>query len=331
MGRKVSLIACVLALAVHAAIAQEAVPQRSARPVFAAGAAAFQVGGAQGRQVSRKIRLGPRGRFSIFNTDGDIVITSGGGDDVEIEATKRGDPQQFGDVEIDVQERTGRVDVRTIQLRSRSRISVMYSIVVPASTSIDARGVSGHVRITGVQGSIRAESVSGDVTTSGTPKLELVKSISGQIDLTDSGSDAELSATTVSGNIRGRSVKVRGLTLATVSGTVTLADVASERVSLQSVSGNLEYGGTLARTGRYDFSTHSGFIRLILPGDPGFDLTASTFSGAIRSDLPVTIGGGRGRGRGAGVTARGLEGTFGDGSAIVSLRSFSGDITISKR
>jgi hypothetical protein len=55
----------------------------------------------------------------------------------------------------------------------------------------------------------------------------------------------------------------------------------------------------------------------------GFELDASSFSGEIRAaDFALTS---RRAGR------HSLSGTYGDGSAVVDLSTFSGSITISKR
>jgi len=80
----------------------------------------------------------------------------------------------------------------------------------------------------------------------------------------------------------------------------------------------------------YDVNVHSGTVRFVLTNPPGFELTASTFSGNIRSDLPLTIGGGDNASR-RGVSNRSVRATFGDGSATLTLRTFSGDIVIAKR
>src|SRR2546422_320874 len=120
----------------------------------------------------------------------------------------------------------------------------------------------------------------------------------------------------------------------TVSGDVVLTNVTCDRLGVKSVSGNIEYSGTLARNGRYDVNTHSGTVRLTLSGSTGFELTGTTFSGSIRSELPLTIGGERERDTGIrrrGARNRSIRATFGDGSAALTLRTFSGDIIIAKR
>src|SRR5262249_49601278 len=152
------------------------------------------------------------------------------------------------------------------------------------SASVDINSVSGSVKVTGVQGALRAETISGNIATLQTPRLQSAKTVSGDVDLSDAPSDAELTASSVSGTIRAKGLKARSLDVGTVSGDVMLVDVACERVGIRSTSGSVEYGGTLARRGRYEVNSHSGNVRFTLAGDVGFELTASSFSGSIRSD-----------------------------------------------
>jgi len=304
----------------------------------------------QTERFTRKVRIGRDGRFDITNIAGEIVITGGSGDEVSIEAVKRtdGDQRELANVTIEVNAGNGRVDVRTVypdngRTRFRGRrsvgqtgVRVDYTIAVPASTEVGAKSVSGDVRISGIQGSVRVETVSGKVTASSTPRLELAKTVSGEIDVSDIDTDRALTISSISGRLRGRNVKARALELRTVSGDVSIVDAACERIDGRSLSGNVAYEGALARNGRYELTAHSGSIRLTLPESPGFSLSADTFSGTIRSDLPVTFedrGPARGRGRRAigGISRNSIRARFGDGGAELMVRSFSGDIVISKR
>ncbi len=98
------------------------------------------------------------------------------------------------------------------------------------------------------------------------------------------------------------------------------------------VNGNRDYAGVLARSGRYEFVSHSGDIRLLLSGATGFEVRANSFSGDVRSDIPINRRGGAGAegGRG-GVTPRSIRGAVGDASAMLVLRAFSGNISIARR
>jgi hypothetical protein len=62
-------------------------------------------------------------------------------------------------------------------------------------------------------------------------------------------------------------------------------------------------------------------------GETGFELDATTFSGSIRSELPLTVTGDI---RNRGIRKALTRATYGDGSAALTIRTFSGDIVIAK-
>jgi putative adhesin len=110
-----------------------------------------------------------------------------------------------------------------------------------------------------------------------------------------------------------------------------LTDVEIDHSSLRSVSGDIDYTGRLARTGRYQMQSHSGDIRITPADSRGFALEGSTFSGDVRSDFPLTIQTSPGNSFSPGGRNRSVRGSFGDAGATLTLQSFSGDIVIVKR
>jgi DUF4097 and DUF4098 domain-containing protein YvlB len=106
--------------------------------------------------------------------------------------------------------------------------------------------------------------------------------------------------------------------------------VQADRIDAHTTSGNASFSGQLAHNGRYELKSFSGEVRLYLSGDTGFELDASSFSGDVRSDLPIkvqgSINGDDRRGR-----RRSMHGTYGDGSAVLNVTTFSGSVVISKR
>jgi DUF4097 and DUF4098 domain-containing protein YvlB len=119
---------------------------------------------------------------------------------------------------------------------------------------------------------------------------------------------------------------------------VIVRDVTCERADLQTLSGNVEYAGQLLKNGRYEMKAHSGDIRLAIAGDTGFDVEANSFSGKIRSDLPIKNE--AEDEQGGDVYAGGVHvrlpkratfrGTYKDGSATLELTTFSGNIVITR-
>ena len=107
-------------------------------------------------------------------------------------------------------------------------------------------------------------------------------------------------------------------------------DVQSDRLMARAVSGNIEYAGDLARSGRYEFISHSGDIRLMLSGGTGFEVQANTLQ-RHRAVGFRRRAGERARKAAAAVTPNGIRGAFGDASAMLALRAFSGNISIARR
>ena len=296
----------------------------------------------QTERTTRTVRIGTGGELDLANISGDVNISRGSGQDATIEIVKTARAQSADDartmlglVQIEVTERGGRAEVRTRypngdEMRGGNRrninVSVTYTVTAPSEARITARSISGNVTARDMRGELTLESVSGNVIITNGGRVAGAKSISGNVEITGAEVDGSLDASSVSGTVTARRIKARQLSLNTVSGNLAVEDVDSGRVELQAVSGNVDLIGALARGGRYTVSSHSGEIKVILSGNTGFELDATTFSGSIRSDLPLTGGSSDNRRR-----QREVRGVYGDGSAVLDLTTFSGSVVISKR
>lgn len=287
--------------------------------------------------VTEQFTVGASGALDLSNIAGDIRVTGGAGDAIRIEAVKRvrhADAAEarrlLNALEVRTSNVRGRVEVRTEYPRNERRFSggVTYTVTAPAGTSVTVKSISGDIVVASVSGEVRAETVSGDLDIQRSPNLAHARTVSGDVLLQEVASPSVLNTGTVSGNVVARGLKTHSLDASSVSGDVRLTDMDVERVHAKSVSGNIEFGARLAPRGRYEFNSHSGEVRLTLGDDTGFEIDATSFSGSIRSDFPITLRtdgtGGRGRGRA-------VRGTFGDASAVIAARSFSGSIVITKR
>jgi hypothetical protein len=290
----------------------------------------------QTEAFSRTVRIGRNGTFDLSNVTGDVIVTGGGGDDVRIDATKRVRTNEadakalLQAIQIQITERSGLVEVRTELPRRRNWSGgVDYTIALPNSANVTLRTVSGDLRISNVRGELRAETVSGDVIASQLGRVRTLKAVSGDIQVSDA-EGGELTAGTVSGDVVARNLRLKAIDLESVSGDLRFMDVEAERVNLRTINGDIEYNGRLARSGRYDMQSHSGDIRLTPIGNPGFDIDANTFSGDIRSDFQLRSGAQLTSAGDRRVGNRSLRGAVGDASAILTLRSFNGDITITR-
>lgn len=293
-------------------------------------------------RIVRTFTVGNDGALDLSNVSGDVRVTVANGRDIRVEATKRVRHRDaaearrtLAELRVDMAQVGNRVEVRTVDPRRSNRgntrdvsMRVDYIVTVPATTTVRVRTISGNTDVNGVSGEVRAEAVSGDVRVAGTPNLAMAKTVSGDVTARDIGSSAGLTLSTISGTVRASGLNVRGLDCSSVSGNVELSGVQAERVQAKSVSGDLAFGATLARDGRYEFSTHSGNVRVMLASDTGFDLDASTFSGSVRSDLPITL---RAPVDGRRGSTRSIRGVHGDGSAVLAVKTFSGSVVIVRR
>lgn len=276
----------------------------------------------------RTFAVGDGATLDIANVAGDVRIAAGAGDAIVVEAVRRsrGD-RRDGAPRIEMRQVGNRVEVRTRGSASRrSTGAVDYTVSVPRTAAVLARSVSGAVSLTGVDGEARLESVSGRVEAL-RANVALAKSVSGDVTVRDATTAATLTLTSVSGTVVVSGIRGRGIDASTVSGDVRLSDVTAARVFAKAVSGDIDFSGALAGGGRYEFTAHSGDVRLRLPAGASFDLQADTFSGRLSSDFAVTLRSTR-TGRGA---TRALRGVAGDGAAQLVVRSFSGDVTLTRQ
>jgi hypothetical protein len=319
-----------------------------AREKVRAVVAAYQQrrdGNARDEQVertTRTLKLGANGVLALGNIAGDIAVTRGSGSDVTVEIVKTARGRDANDsrellqlVQVEVTERSGRADVRTRypndQQRNNRRnfnVSVAYNVTAPAGARLSIESISGNVKVTDIKGDVSANTVSGDVRITGGARISAAKTISGIVEIADVQTDGALESGSVSGDVILRRVSARRIEASSVSGNIRLEELQCERVEASSTSGSVAYAGGLARGGRYEFNSFSGEVRLTLSGNTGFEVDANSFSGDIRTDLQLTTRGSNGGRRGRRTE---LSGTFGDGSAILDLTTFSGSIVIAKR
>jgi DUF4097 and DUF4098 domain-containing protein YvlB len=297
-------------------------------------------------KVSQTIKVSDGAVFDLAHLAGDVRVSGGGGSEIRIEATKRVRHRDAAEAKrlldalrVDINSFNNRVEVRTVYPRRTAvrgnsmSASVDYVITVPGNAAVSLKSVSGNIFVSNVRGEVRAEAISGDVNIGGTPNVAMAKTISGDVLARDIGTETALVLSTVSGTVVATGLKVRALEAGSVSGDVRITGSQVERLEANSVSGNIEFDAPLAKGGRYEFTSHSGNVRILLHGNTGFELDADTFSGSVRSDVPVTlrsVGRTEQRGERRG-SPRAIRGTYGDASAILSVRSHSGSVVITKK
>jgi DUF4097 and DUF4098 domain-containing protein YvlB len=214
----------------------------------------------------------------------------------------------------------------TLEIESvRGRVGdSRFEVSVPVGVRVIARSTSGDVTVKGTKGAVDARSTGGDVTVSEATDRIVIESVSG--DVHASQLTGEVRSESVSGNVEIRDA-TGDVRAETTSGDVSLLGVTSRVVFATTVSGEVEYDGTIDANGRYEFHSHSGDIRLEIPESSGAQFTVETFSGSLDSEFTLTLQPGqRSTGR-----PRRFEFTLGTGNARVIAQSFSGDVVLARR
>ena len=358
--RKIPILVVTAALVVPVAAGAQPAPAGPVQPVTAAQPAQpppppprpprpsrMTVDGSQdGREEQREtftktVRVGASGLLDIQNLSGNIELRRGGGSDAVIEVTKVARARTADAarellplVNAEINSRAERVEIRTIYGNpqpGRSRgfnVSVHYNITVPPGTRIRVVTLSGNVVASDIQGELSLMTTSGDVKITNAARVTAARSTSGDVYLTNIDSDVGLDAGTVSGDVLVRSVKARRMTLGTVSGRVVVQDVQTERLAAQSFTGNVEFSGNLVKGGRYEFKSHQGDVRVSVSGGSGFEVEANSWSGNVRSDFSL---GGSGDNEPHHGRRKVIRGVVGDGSAVINITTFSGNVHLAKK
>ena len=289
--------------------------------------------------------FGSNGELSLGNIAGDITVTRGGGNDATVEIVKVAKARSADEarelltlVTVDVSERNGRAEVKTRypsgdenrrNNRRNFNVTITFNVTAPSGTRLNVNSVSGNIKVSDIKGEISVGTASGNVSVTSAGAIAEAKSVSGNVEIVNAQGDDSLEASSVSGDVTMQRVSVRRIQAGSVSGNVKLEEVQCDRAEAHSTSGNITFTGPLARRGRYELKSFSGEVHLAIAGGSGFEVDATTFSGDVRSDLPITMRGNtdpNDRRR-----RRSLSGTYGDGSAILELSTFSGSIVIAKK
>jgi hypothetical protein len=175
-------------------------------------------------------------------------------------------------------------------------VSIDYDITTPKGTDLEASSGSGDVRVDDLAGPAKLNSGSGSIEASG---------LSGRIILS-----------TGSGDIRASMTMTTEVKAETGSGSIRLNGVQGA-LKAQTGSGDIEVQGQ--PTSPWKLGTGSGSVTLST-GGAHFTLDASTGSGSVHSDPPLTTHGS--------LEKHHVEGEINGGGPIVRVETGSGDVRI---
>lgn len=265
------------------------------------------------QQTDTTITVAAGTRLDVHNQGGEIVVESWNRDEVRIQAVHGSRDQ------IQV-ETSGSV----VEVRSRSRVGagiVDYHITVPAGMHLELGGLYTNIRVEGTSGQITANTVHGDIhLRGGSGRLE-ARTVQGQVVVEDA--QADVLAVSVAGDVELRNIR-GAVSVESVSGRLSLEGIDSENVRGETVSGSVDYDGSIRPEGRYAFASHSGTLTIAVPESLNATVNVATFTGRVESSFGSLASTPRSRGWRERFTQ-------GDGSALIEIESFSGAISIVTR
>jgi len=177
---------------------------------------------------------------------------------------------------------------------------------------------SGDISLSDCRGDVSVSSASGDIALADCPELKAqVQTASGDIELTGCAGSASLH--TVSGDAE---IGLEGdLSATSVSGDLRAGVAGARNVVVHSTSGDVDLDISSAAPGlQLALVSISGDVSLELPGGISAKIEAATTSGDIDCDLELAD---------AERKNRRLAGRLGDGAGRITVTTTSGDITIS--
>ena len=268
------------------------------------------------RGVDTTLAFDRRGVVNVSVPSGEIIVTAWDRDQVRVHATSE-------DAGIRVSATSYRL---TIELASARRSGDAHiEVTVPQGVRVSARSQTGDISVRGTKGAVEAVTQSGDIAVEDVADRVEVGSLSGDVGVRMVTGDVEAKST--SGDVSIIGVTGGGdIEVETVSGEITVKEAVAKTFRGHSVSGDVTYDGSIDPQGRYELSAHSGEIRLGVPKDLGAQISVSTWNGSITSDFPITMRPGE-HGIGS-ASAKRFNFEVGNGTARITLESFSGDITI---
>lgn len=273
-------------------------------------------GPASADEIVARQAMSPGQWLAIKNRSGSIEIT--GWDRQEIEV--------IGDVSgresrIDIEDRGSKVYVQVTSRGGRPGRADLQ-IRVPTNTKLEISGVSSDIEVDNITGTQKLSSVSGDIASEMHGADLLVNTVSGSIEIVGHEQSASLEMSTVSGDAEAKDVSGE-IHATTTSGTLEVDGSAVDRLSMNSISGDIDFAGELQNDARVDLETVNGDVMLDIQDglEAAFDL--ESFNGYIAS-----IDGVESKRKSRYGPGRYLDYVRGSGSARVRINTLNGDIEV---
>ena len=266
--------------------------------------------------VNEQHPLAAGGRVEVSNIAGKVSVR--GWDRNEVALTG----SMAEGLRLQQDKSSNRVRWEVIYPRNNRNGGATLELRVPRSVEVQVGTVSADIDVAGVDvRRLAANAVSGEITAAGRSSETSLATVSGSI--RSQVQTQRLSLRAVSGDIQAGGGIGGEVSAETVSGDIRLDTAQVQRLAAEAVSGSLRVGaGGVAPGGKVTLETVSGSIALTLPGKTSARLAVKTFSGDIQSDAGQVERPRYGPGRS-------LETRLGSGDGDISINAHSGNVRVS--
>lgn len=267
--------------------------------------------------------------LQVLTHSGDIVVHTGAPGSVAISARIHGSTSLLGlgsasDKEIRAIEQNPPIhqtgNLIKVDYPPYGGVSIDYDITVPPDTALRANTGSGSQNVRGLRGRLDLHAGSGDIQLDDTASPARVGTGSGNIQ--GGGIGSSLDASAGSGDIRLTFTGAGDVRIHTGSGDVQARGINGSLV-LETGSGDVTVDGR--PKGKWTLRASSGDVRLHLPQDASFEVDASSGSGDVTINRPVST---TVQGRIGQSSRRHIAGKVGNGGPLLEVGTGSGDISI---
>lgn len=270
-----------------------------------------------GERVDKTLAAPPDAMVVIRNTRGDVEVSGQDANEVSVS----GELDDLAEeLVFTVEGRDILIDVRMPRKDVNWGDGSDLHIRVPRGSKVRFEGVSTDVRVENIEGGAQLRTVSGDIEAHGVNNQLIVNSVSGDVVVTDA--DGRTQVSTISGDLEltlsGKEIKVDS-----VSGDIEAELGGFERLTAETVSGEIEIAGELMHAGTADLSSVSGDVGLKLAQPVNAELNVRSGIGADiynswNNVEPRTLF----------PSQQELRTTSGDGSGRINIRTVSSDIRL---
>ena len=259
------------------------------------------------------------GTVMVEIISGSITVAGWDKNEIAVSGTLGDDVERL---EFDVDGNKTEISVKIPEGRGKRDVDAELEIYVPKRSSLSIETISAPIDIAKVSGDIEAQSVSGSVDVIGIGGSAEIETVSGGIEVKGNLENAELASVSGSIDVKGVSGRVEA---ATTSGSIKVNESDLEYLELESVSGSVEYSGSVHQSGSYELNSFSGSVKMVLSGTVNASFDMESFSGSIENEF------GKEPEKSSKFTPETtLSFTMGKGGADISIETFSGSIHLLK-